>query len=153
MTSLTSLIEALEPALQARLGVLDAPHRCAVRLFNGFLEGWPDLVVDLYTRTLVIFNYADPSQAAQDEFQQAVTFYRERLPWLQAGVIKHRRSPDRRLRCGVLAFGAAPDRKVYENGVWYALDLLMNQDASFYLDTRNLRTWAKEHLRGKRVLN
>ncbi len=40
-----------------------------------------------------------------------------------------------------------------ENGIWYALDLRMNQDASLYLDTRNLRTWAKENLGGKTVLN
>jgi 23S rRNA (cytosine1962-C5)-methyltransferase len=40
-----------------------------------------------------------------------------------------------------------------ENGVWYALDLFINQDTSFYLDTRNLRKWAMEHLAGKRVLN
>lgn len=29
----------------------------------------------------------------------------------------------------------------------------MNQDASFYLDTRNARAWALEHLAGKSVLN
>lgn len=29
----------------------------------------------------------------------------------------------------------------------------MNRDAGFYLDTRNLREWAKEKLRGKTVLN
>jgi 23S rRNA (cytosine1962-C5)-methyltransferase len=31
--------------------------------------------------------------------------------------------------------------------------LLINQDASFYLDTRNLRLWAKTHLTEKSVLN
>jgi 23S rRNA (cytosine1962-C5)-methyltransferase len=37
--------------------------------------------------------------------------------------------------------------------VWYALQLTQHRDASLYLDTRNLRAWAKAHLRGKRVLN
>ena len=51
--------------------------------------------------------------------------------------------PDGGGRRGKLLFGEAPDRKVEENGVWYALDLRMNQDASLYLDTRNLRSgWA-----------
>ncbi len=40
-----------------------------------------------------------------------------------------------------------------EHGVWYALDLCMNRDASLYLDTRNLRQWALQHLGGKTVLN
>jgi 23S rRNA (cytosine1962-C5)-methyltransferase len=42
---------------------------------------------------------------------------------------------------------------VQENGIWYALDLCMHQDASLYLDTRTLRLWAKDHLRDKTVLN
>jgi 23S rRNA (cytosine1962-C5)-methyltransferase len=42
---------------------------------------------------------------------------------------------------------------VLEHGVWYAVDLRMNRDASLYLDTRNLRLWARDNLRGKTVLN
>ena len=58
-------------------------------------------------------------------------------------------------RTGRLIFGAPEDlpSKVLENGVWYALELTHHRDASFYLDTRNLRAWAKAHLRGQRVLN
>ena len=36
---------------------------------------------------------------------------------------------------------------------WYALDLQLNQDASFYLDTRNLRRWLLENTAGQTVLN
>ncbi|HEX7620146.1 MAG TPA: class I SAM-dependent methyltransferase, partial [Anaerolineales bacterium] len=64
-----------------------------------------------------------------------------------------RNSPSAEEKRGKLLFGEKPDRKVEENGVWYALDLCMNQDASLYLDTRNLRHWLREHLRGKTVLN
>ena len=35
----------------------------------------------------------------------------------------------------------------------YAIDLLLSQDASLYLDTRGVRRWAKEHLAGKSALN
>jgi 23S rRNA (cytosine1962-C5)-methyltransferase len=54
---------------------------------------------------------------------------------------------------GKLLFGEEPDRKVEEQGVWYALDLRMNQDASLYLDTRGLRLWLLEHAAGWSVLN
>jgi 23S rRNA (cytosine1962-C5)-methyltransferase len=50
-------------------------------------------------------------------------------------------------------FGSSPDQRIIENGVTYALDLLMNQDAGFYVDTRNLRAWLKAHSTGKSVLN
>jgi 23S rRNA (cytosine1962-C5)-methyltransferase len=50
-------------------------------------------------------------------------------------------------KAGKLIFGEAPDRKIREHGVWYALDLTMNQDAGFYLDTRDLRKWLIENVR------
>ncbi len=46
-----------------------------------------------------------------------------------------------------------PDRKIREHGVWYSVDLTMSRDAGLYLDTRHLRKWAIDHLRGKTVLN
>ncbi len=45
--------------LHARADLFDERHKSAFRLFNGFYEGCPDLVVDLYAATLVIHNYAD----------------------------------------------------------------------------------------------
>jgi 23S rRNA (cytosine1962-C5)-methyltransferase len=42
---------------------------------------------------------------------------------------------------------------VREDGVWYRAELMLNQDASLYLDTRNLRRWARQRLAGKTVLN
>jgi 23S rRNA (cytosine1962-C5)-methyltransferase len=49
--------------------------------------------------------------------------------------------------------GTRVDTAIREHGVRYAIDLLMNQDASFYLDTRLLRRWLIDHSEGKRVLN
>ena len=64
-----------------------------------------------------------------------------------------RNSPSAEAKRGRLLFGEDPDRKVQEQGVWYALDLCMHQDASLYLDTRTLRRWARQTLGGKTVLN
>ncbi len=52
-----SLIAA---AIDARCELIDEHHDSALRLFNGFYEGAPDLVLDLYARTLVIHDYSDP---------------------------------------------------------------------------------------------
>jgi 23S rRNA (cytosine1962-C5)-methyltransferase len=122
-------------------------------LFNGFLEGCPELVVDLYGRTLVLHDYAELPEEGLSMIQQAQAYLQSRLPWLQAGIVKLRNSPSAQAKRGRLLFGENPDRKVLEQGVWYALDLCMHQDASLYLDTRNLRTWAKQTLGGKTVLN
>jgi 23S rRNA (cytosine1962-C5)-methyltransferase len=147
------ITDLLQKALAARERLFDPVHQGAFRLFNGFLEGQPSLVVDLYARTLVLYNHAELPEAGAAAVQAALDWLRAHLPWLQAAILKTRNGLSARQRRGELLFGAAPDRKVCESGVWYALDLLLNQDASLYLDTRNLRLWAREHLSGKSVLN
>ena len=148
-----SIPALLEKAITAREGLLDAGHKSALRLFNGFLEGCPDLAVDLYGRTLVLYNHAESPNEGSALVQQAQAWLQSRLPWLQTGIVKVRNSSTAEAKRGRLLFGDNPDRKVLEQGVWYALDLCMQQDASFYLDTRGLRGWVKQALGGKAVLN
>lgn len=143
----------LEKALAARLPLLDEKHQSALRLFNGFTEGQPDLVVDLYARTLVFHNYAEIPIHGIANIREAQAFYLEKLPWTQAILLKTRNGTTRQEKCGLPLHGETLDRKIRENGVWYALDLTMNRDASLYLDTRNLRKWLKENMAAKSVLN
>ena len=147
------LEKLLENALVFRATMFDERHETAFRLFNGFTEGNPDLVVDLYAKTLVIHNYAEKPEQGLALVHAAQQFFSTRLPWLQAIVLKTRNSPEREEKRGQLVYGTTADRKIRENGVWYAIDLLVNRDASFYLDTRNVRQWAKQQLKDKSVLN
>jgi 23S rRNA (cytosine1962-C5)-methyltransferase len=143
----------LEKATAAREPLFDAGHRTAFRLFNGFTEGCPDLVVDLYAATAVLYNYAGRPEQGLPLVHAAQAFLHDHFSWLQTGIVKTRNSPLVEEKRGILLFGEELTREVQENGVWYALDLCMNQDASLYLDTRNLRQWAFQHLGGKTVLN
>jgi 23S rRNA (cytosine1962-C5)-methyltransferase len=143
----------LESALTARLPLLTEPHNTALRLFNGFFEGWLELIVDLYGATLVIFNYADDPANLSEALPAVADFYRARLPWLVAVLVKTRHSPIPAERNGKLLWGGPPARRVQENGVWYALDLTLHQDASFYVDMRGLRAWLKANASGLSVLN
>ncbi len=140
-------------ACEARFPLLVEPHRQALRLFNGFFEGCPDLLVDVYGRTLVLYNYAAEPAALDPLLQAAQDWLLARLPWVQAVLVKTRHAADEASRRGVLRLGAAPDRQVDEYGVAYALDLQMNQDAGLYLDTRLLRQWLRHNLSGRTVLN
>jgi len=147
-------IEALlEGALQARAGLFDAQHESSWRLFNGFYEGDPDLVVDIYGKTLVIFNHADPPAKAQERIAAIREHLTSYLPWIKCVVLKERKAAKDQLRFGRVIDGEKPDDRIKEHEIWYAVDLLMNQDASFYIDTRNVRAWAKKNLAGKSVLN
>ena len=155
MVTTSPLELRLGAAIDARAALVDEPHRTAYRLLNGFVEGVPDLVVDVYATTLVIHDHAAPNDAARARVAATSAYVRERLPWLRAVVVKLRKVDDPAVRRGRVETGSAADlaTRVVENGVWYALDLLLHQDASFYVDTRGLRTWATERLAGARVLN
>jgi 23S rRNA (cytosine1962-C5)-methyltransferase len=146
------LIELLRNALKARESMI-APPDSASRLFNGFLEGFPRLSVDLFGETLVLYDYANPPQVDAESLNVTLNFYRQNLPWLRCGLLKRRFSAEQEERRGVILFGTQPDKKICENGVWYALNLQLNQDASFYMDTRQVRAWLKANLTGLSVLN
>ena len=143
----------LEKALRARAHLFDERHESAFRLFNGFYEGCPDLALDVYGRTLVLHNYADDPAQNQSDVREAVTTIRDALAWLHAGILKTRNGETQEDKKGKVIFGETPDHKIKEHGIWYAVDLTMNRDASFYLDTSNLRKWLNENMRGKSVLN
>lgn len=149
MPNLPALLEA---CLAARHDFLDSRHEAAFRLFNGFLEGDPNLVIDLYGRTAMLHNYANLPADGAAAIRTAEDFLARALPWVQAVIVKVRAGNPAERR-GILLRGGQPDSRIRENGVWYAIQPTMNRDASLYLDTRNLRAWAKASLAGKSVLN
>jgi 23S rRNA (cytosine1962-C5)-methyltransferase len=147
------LATRLDLALAVRSQQLHAKHHSALRLFAGFYEGFPDLIADLYASTLVLFDYSKDEQVGGDNLKFAKDFYISKLPWMECVVQKTRHSRDLKNRRGVIKYGDMPATKIMENGITYAINLMMNQDASFYFDTRNLRSWLFENAAGWQVLN
>ena len=149
----------LDSAIASRLmfrhgstqALFDLGHEEAFRLFNGFSEGYPNLAIDIYAGTLVIHDYADEPNI--DFISEVANYITAKLTWLRAGIIKTRNGKTQQEKCGQLIFGDTPDRKIKEHNIWYAIDLTINRDASFYLDTRNLRKWLIENMKGKNLLN
>ncbi|MBI3650773.1 MAG: class I SAM-dependent methyltransferase [Acidobacteria bacterium] len=147
------IIALLENAITAHEALFEARHETAFRLFNGFTEGCPTLVVDVYAATILLHNYADPPAQGYAIVEAAQQFLQTRFPWVRAMVLKIRNAATALEKQGTLVYGTRADHRVREHGVSYALDLKLNRDASLYLDTRNLRRWALQHLQGKSVLN
>ena len=143
----------LEKALASRAPTIDSKNESAFRLFNGFTEGCPDLIIDMYAATAVIYNYADNPEDGASMVQEAQQFLTTSLPGLRTILLKTRNSSTQEEKRGKLIFGTELDRKIKEHGVWYSINLTLNRDASFYLDTRNLRKWLIENIKGKSLLN
>jgi 23S rRNA (cytosine1962-C5)-methyltransferase len=143
------LTKRIDRAIDARSDLLNGDQAVAIRLFNGFSEGCPSLLIDLYARTLVL---AAP-ETMQEILESTQVHLLNRLPWVNCVIQKMRASHDPKRRRGIITFGNDPATQIQEHGIWYAIDLMMNQDASLYLDTRNLRRWLLENTDGCSVLN
>lgn len=142
-----------ENAVSARTNFFDEKNQSAFRLFNGFLEGNPNIAVDLYARTVVIHNYADSPVEGRPLVEQVKEFLLREFDWLKAIIVKTRNGETAQEKNGILIYGDKADDRIREHRFWYSVDLMMNRDASLYMDTRNLRKWAIENLTGKQVLN
>jgi 23S rRNA (cytosine1962-C5)-methyltransferase len=152
--AMSQAVELFRTAATARASMLSPEHDGAVRLFNGYTEGFPGLAVELYGKTLVIHDATGPKgdRALVDALTAAAL---ETWPFLTAVLWKQREAASPEARNGVLVRGGEKDlcRRVKEDGTWYATRLTLNRDTSLYLDTRPLRAWAKANLAGKVVLN
>lgn len=146
-----SLKPHLDSALASRLRIIDSAYEESFRLFNGFYEGYPSLILDVYAKTILIHDYSD--EPNQDFINEVSGYVQERLNWLHAGILKTRNGKTQQEKNGQIIFGDSLDTKIKEHNVWYAIDLMMNRDSSFYLDTKQLRKWLIENMKGKSLLN
>lgn len=151
--SIAEIERLVGQALECRLGMIGGEHTQALRLFNGYAEGLPGLVVDLYAATLLISSTSALELSFPGLAPALKQFYLARLPWLGCVLHKSRSAGQAGARIGRILHGEHPDGHILEHGVGYAVDLLLNQDASFYLETRSLRSWLIEQAAGWRILN
>src|SRR5687767_13163205 len=114
------IMPLLKKSLEARASLFDVRHETAFRLFNGFTECEPNLVVDLYASTLVIHNYANEPEHGVLIAEQAAQFLQDQLSWLRAGIMKTRNAGSQEGRRGGLLFGEKPDTRIKEHNVWYS---------------------------------
>ncbi|MBN2530944.1 MAG: class I SAM-dependent methyltransferase [Deltaproteobacteria bacterium] len=146
---------SVQRAIAARHHLVTSSFNTAFRVFNGFTEGDKQFVIEVFGRTVVINDYrdilTDDDVGKRPDALMAIVL--DELPFVRTVVWKQRKSSDANLRNGVLLLGDKPDTRIVENGIQYALDITMNRDAGFYVDTRLLRQWTARNLCSKRVLN
>lgn len=150
MTDDHKTLNHLESIIAKRSALISSTD--AYRLCNGFYEGFPGLVFDRYGSALVILDHTEPG-TSHGFVKEVAEWGVANLPGLETVLHKQRTHPDEGYRQGVFLAGNHLPDQITEQGIHYALDLQLHQDASFYLDTRNLRHWLQENMRGKRVLN
>ena len=116
----STLTPLLVKSLAVRQDLFDASHRAGFRLFNGFTEGCPEFVADLYGSTLLLHNYAAKPREGAPRVQEALDFFFTHPlfdSWLRAAWLKTRHAGSQDERRGALLFGAKPDDRIREHGV------------------------------------
>jgi len=146
-------LKKMAACLELRLKDPSLSSTNALRLFNGFYEGFPGLTVDKFGGTLVISDHERQAETLNKLHEITAHFLIQSLPIAQSVLLKQRRSQIPEERNGKLILGEKVTTSIEENGVSYALNLRLNQDCSFYPDTRNLRLWLTQQLKDARVLN
>ncbi len=149
----STVFENISLAIQLRKNSVSSPDTNAFRLFNGFLEGYPHLVLDLFASTLLIHDYSPLANLDSLALTKIEQLCRREFPIIDACILKKRFSSEEYLKRGILISGTSPAGQVKENNVSYAISLRRHQDSSFYFDTRFLRAWLKQNMNGKSVLN
>lgn len=149
----TALVDQLARCLEARRKHIDWEAIQALRLFNGFYEGLPGLTADLFGHTLVLSNHQRQPEELRPALHTAADYYLKSVPEVQTILVKERYAAGMEARQGIMLSGSQLQDITSENGVHYALDLRLNQDCSFYLDTRQLRSWLYANCADQTLLN
>ena len=153
------MLPKIRQAITARAHLIKDDHTAAFRLFSGFYEGVPaevgvpEVVADIYARTLLLWGYGENAEVMRETLTEVRQYLLDQFPWIECVIQKQRFAADRTQQRGEITFGDSPAEKIKEHSLWYSIDLTMNQDASFYLDTRNLRRWLIDHAGGWSVFN
>jgi len=150
MIQIHRILESIDKAIAGRANLTDSSE--VYRLFNGFYEGFPGLVLDRYQSAVVISDHLQPD-TLNALLRPLKDWLLTHLEGIDAILLKQRQHPDDQIRRGVIIHGETLPDRIMEFGVTYALNLKLNQDASFYIDTRNLRQWLQENMSGLNILN
>jgi len=151
--SQNNFAETFQKCLQNRKDDPSLASTEAYRLFNGYYEGLPALVVDRYANTIVISNHAKEDQDLSINIFSILRTIQKNMPEIETVLLKSRHNKNEEDSKGKFILSDSLPAQISENGVNYALDLRLNQDDSFYPDARNLRAWLKQNSANKKVLN
>jgi len=148
-----TILQMVQTAFEKRAELIFGNPKSAGRLFHGFTEGYPEISLDLYARTVVITTFPKTQRKSSAELSSICELAKANIPNLKCILLKERFSDDSALQKGRILFGTEPDDEILEWGVRYKIDLRLNRDSSFYLDSSILRKWLLEHAFRKSILN
>ncbi len=151
--STDELSSLLTSAFRKRDALFSDPDTDAYRMFNGFCEGFPAISIDRYARTAVILWMNKKAVPGEGLTEFLCRICLDNIPGIDSVLFKNRFSPVPEEKNGILLYGEKAAKSVREWGISYPVNLQLNKDCGFYLDSSLLRNWLLKNAAGKRVLN
>ena len=149
----TLLNQLLPRSFRKRNALFTDTETTAYRVFNGYCEGCPDVSVDRYGSTAVIHWMNKKDKPQEQDLDLLCDLCLDHIPGIETVLFKNRYSPVNDEKKGIFLRGNHPEKNIREWGIPYQINLLLNKDCGFYLDSALLRKWLLENAAGKRVLN
>ncbi len=140
----SNLDSRLRLAYQARLHLHADPQTNVYRLFHGYSEGHPGLVIDCFGDVAIIENRG----ASSEEIETAALVIEELWGFLSIVLKERGESPKALL--GTLPSSPAV---VLEDGLRYHVETWAPRNPGIYLDARPARSWLRDNSDGRRILN
>lgn len=148
--------ERVEQAITKRTGLFDT-QTTGFRWINGESDGWPGLVLDRYSDTLVLKLYTSAWLPWLDKIQSAlINRLKPQTIVLRLSRNAQSRGPlDLAKSDGTIIYGKAVEAPVrfLETGLCFEADVLRGQKTGFFLDQRQNRREIETLSRGRTVLN
>jgi len=143
--------EKIEAAFARREALLKGDVTDAFRLFHGYGDGQPGVVIEKFGE-LAVIDYKRPIPAELPAIKDALLS----LYPFQAVVGKGHQSLGGKLRNRLKLLHGLPeaaDAIAHEHGLKFRIHGMVPHNAGLYLDARPARKWLLENSRGRRVLN
>jgi len=145
----TALREALEAAWKRKEPVRGLTE--AFRLLNGEASGTPRLVLELYGKHAVFYDYGS---GLGEVLRKVAAELRRRFEWDSVASIDRTVAGEEGRSGNVVLAGKAPESLVIrEEGLKFLLEPGHARNVGLFLDTRELRRDLKTRAEGARVLN
>ena len=147
----TNWRDKIEAAFTHRAALLEGDVTDAMRLFHGYGDGEPGIVIEKFG-DLAVIDYKRPIQAELETIKDVLLS----LHPFTAVVGKGHQSLGGKLRNRLRLLHGTPEAAravVHEHGLKYRVHGLVPHNAGLYLDARQPRKWLLENSRGRRVLN
>ncbi|SMF42636.1 class I SAM-dependent methyltransferase [Pseudobacteriovorax antillogorgiicola] len=143
--------QKLESAINARQTLLESPHTDCYRIYHGYDEGFPGVVIEAFNGVFVI----DYKKDIEPDLSTISHYIDERFN-PRIIISKGHQTLGKKLKDRFQVHKGSLEESpgyCHEEGVKFDIRVETPHNLGLYLDTRDARRWLRNHSKNRRILN